>query len=61
LEHIVPDMTFAQNPFAVEGDRAVDPESEPTVDVSAATMTRLRSPFAPEDPSRETTDQSTRR
>ncbi|MEV4655149.1 hypothetical protein [Micromonospora sp. NPDC049301] len=53
-------MTFALNPFAADGDRAVDHEHGPTVDVSAATMTRLRTPFAPEDPEHETTDQSAR-
>ena len=53
LEHFVPDNTFALNPFRVEGVGATDDERSPIADVSAESMTRLRSPFAATQPARE--------
>lgn len=44
----MPDMTSARNPFTIEGGRVVDDERSPTADISAASMTRLRTPFAAE-------------
>ncbi|MFC7710934.1 hypothetical protein [Micromonospora lupini] len=41
-------MTSARNPFTIEGGRVVDDERSPAADVSAASMTRLRTPFAAE-------------
>ena len=52
----MPDMTTALNPFSVEGERATDDERGPAVDVSAASMTRLRTPFTAETSDRETDD-----
>ncbi|MFI7248040.1 hypothetical protein ACIODS_27260 [Micromonospora chalcea] len=53
LEHDVPDKTFALNPFSIEGAKVIDEERSPAADISAASMTRLRSPFASEEPARE--------
>ncbi|MET8084151.1 hypothetical protein [Micromonospora sp. NPDC005237] len=44
----MPDMTSARNPFTIEGGRVVDDERSPAADVSAASMTRLRTPFEAE-------------
>ncbi|MEU0961614.1 hypothetical protein [Micromonospora aurantiaca (nom. illeg.)] len=49
----MPDNTFALNPFRVEGVGATDDERSPIADVSAESMTRLRSPFAAAQPARE--------
>nr|WP_236646863.1 hypothetical protein [Micromonospora acroterricola] len=54
----MPDLTSALNPFAAEGDRATDDDRGPTADVSAASMTRLRTPFASADDDHETADQT---
>ncbi|MBC8988572.1 MULTISPECIES: hypothetical protein [Micromonospora] len=61
LEHDVPDKTFALNPFSIEGGKATDEERSPAADISAASMTRLRSPFAAEEPARERAGERTRR
>ncbi|MFJ8202115.1 hypothetical protein [Micromonospora chalcea] len=61
LEHDVPDKTFALNPFSIEGGRVTDEERSPAADISAASMTRLRSPFAAEEPARERGLESTAR
>ncbi|MGC4853559.1 hypothetical protein ACLQ24_09205 [Micromonospora sp. DT4] len=61
LEHLVPDLTFARNPFAIDGDRVVvDDERSPVTDVSAASMSRLRTPFAAANPAPATTDRPER-
>ncbi|MBP1780624.1 MULTISPECIES: hypothetical protein [Micromonospora] len=61
LEHDVPDKTFALNPFSIEGAEVTDEERSPAADISAASMTRLRSPFAAEEPARERGPESTAR
>ena len=53
LELLVPDNTFALNPFRVDGLGATDDERSPTADVSAESMTRLRSPFTAARPAHE--------
>ncbi|MEU1813341.1 hypothetical protein O7622_07210 [Micromonospora sp. WMMD1076] len=49
----MPDNTFALNPFRVEGLGVTDDERSPIADISAESMTRLRSPFAAAQPARE--------
>ncbi|MEV4521671.1 hypothetical protein ACGFKZ_00340 [Micromonospora tulbaghiae] len=61
LEHHVPDNTFALNPFRVEGLGATDDERSPIADVSAESMTRLRSPFTAERFGRESAGEPARR
>ncbi|KAB1908757.1 hypothetical protein F8279_05940 [Micromonospora sp. AMSO1212t] len=61
LEHHVPDNTFALNPFRVEGLGATDDERNPIADVSAESMTRLRSPFTAAHPARESAGATARR
>ena len=61
LEHDVPDKTLALNPFSIEGAEVTDEERSPSADISAASMTRLRSPFAAEEPARERGPESTAR
>ncbi|MFF5176463.1 hypothetical protein ACFY2Q_00345 [Micromonospora sp. NPDC000316] len=55
------DLTSALNPFSAEGDGVTDDERTPTADVSADSMTRLRTPFAAETPDREPADQPAHR
>ncbi|MEU7806104.1 MULTISPECIES: hypothetical protein [unclassified Micromonospora] len=57
----MPDKTFALNPFGVEGVKATDEERSPAADISAASMTRLRSPFTAEGPARDRAGEPTRR
>ncbi|MEU5904099.1 hypothetical protein [Micromonospora sp. NPDC047527] len=61
LEHLVSDMTSALNPFSVEGDGVTNDEHSPAADVSADSMTRLRTPFAAETPDREPADEPAHR
>ncbi|MCZ7425989.1 hypothetical protein O7607_09620 [Micromonospora sp. WMMA1949] len=61
LEHLVPDDTFALNPFRVEGLGATDDAPSPVADVSAESMTRLRSPFDAARPAREPAGEPARR
>ena len=57
----MPDLTRpALNPFGSKEDREADRDREPAVDVSAATMTRMRSPFV-SDGGRGTADETDRR
>ncbi|SCF06317.1 hypothetical protein GA0070215_10761 [Micromonospora marina] len=61
LEHLVPDDTFVPNPFRVEGAGATDDERSPIADISAESMTRLRSPFTAAHPAREPAGEPARR
>ncbi|KAB1118952.1 hypothetical protein F6X54_01815 [Micromonospora aurantiaca] len=61
LEHHVPDNTFALNPFRAEGFGATDDERSPIADISAESMTRLRSPFTAARPARESAGAPARR
>ncbi|MEV5632020.1 hypothetical protein [Micromonospora tulbaghiae] len=61
LEHHVPDNTFALNPFRVEGLGATDDERSPIADISAESMTRLRSPFTAERSARVPVGEPARR
>ncbi|MFY1594070.1 hypothetical protein [Micromonospora sp. WMMD737] len=45
------------NPFESEGDRDTDRERGRAVDVSAAAMTRMRTPFVPADGDHGTADE----
>jgi len=58
LEFLVTDMTSALNPFSVEGEQVTDDERSPAADISADSMTRLRTPFATETPARESAETS---
>ncbi|MET7467440.1 hypothetical protein ACFYON_05760 [Micromonospora sp. NPDC005686] len=51
----MPDNTFALNPFRVEGIGVTGDERGPIADISAESMTRLRSPFTTTRPGREST------
>ncbi|MDO3683279.1 hypothetical protein [Micromonospora sp. C28ISP2-4] len=61
LEHHVPDNMFALNPFRVDGLGATDDERSPIADISAESMTRLRSPFTAARPARESAGAPARR
>ncbi|MGC4893674.1 hypothetical protein [Micromonospora sp. DT31] len=57
----MPDTTSALNPFSIEGGLVIDPERSPAADISADSMTRLRTPFAAQTPARKRTDESANR
>ncbi|WP_435585741.1 hypothetical protein [Micromonospora marina] len=61
LEHLVPDNTFALNPFRAGGAGVTDDERSPVADISAQSMTRLRSPFTAARPAREPAGEPARR
>lgn len=61
LESVLTDMTPpALNPFGSEGDGDTDRDHGRAVDVSAATMTRMRAPFGSGDTDRGTADETGR-
>ncbi len=61
LESILTDITSpALNPFGSEGDGETDRDRGRAVDVSAATMTRMRTPFVSGDTDRGTADETGR-
>ncbi|MFE9960199.1 hypothetical protein [Micromonospora sp. NPDC005299] len=62
MEQILIDMTSpALNPFSAAEGGATDRERERAVDVSAAMMTRLRTPFLHEGADGATADETVRR
>ncbi|MEU7711346.1 hypothetical protein AB0B03_05345 [Micromonospora chalcea] len=61
LEHLVPDNTFTLNPFRAERFGVTDDERSPIADISAESMTRLRSPFTAERSARVSAGEPARR